>query len=71
LGQQGGWAGRADTLVRPYPALGVLQIVAELLRGEVPQMPCFWPEPWPLDSDRPQLKETILAPEEEPWASAA
>jgi Transposase DDE domain len=50
---------------------GVLKILAGLLLGLVPQMRCFWPEPWPLDSARPPLEETILEPEEEPCALAA
>jgi hypothetical protein len=50
---------------------GVLLVWAGLVRGAVPEVDLFWPEPWPDGSDYPRLQETVFDDDAEPEAAAA
>lgn len=49
---------------------GVLVLLAGLVRGQVPEVEVFWPEPWPDGSHYPRLQETVLD-DDDPQATAA
>ncbi len=50
---------------------GVLAVLVGLLRGTVPLVADFWPDPWPDDRTRPVLATTIFAPAAEHDPAAA